>query len=65
MAATTTKQTALDAFMTAKADIDALLADLAAKSADHFAANPDRIHWGDVGSLGEVAMHLRRALENA
>jgi hypothetical protein len=37
---------ALDAFLAAKFEIDAMLARLAALSADHFETNPDEIHWG-------------------
>ncbi len=42
---------ALDAFIAAKAEIDAMLERLIAFSADHFATNPEEIHWGHVGTL--------------
>ena len=42
---------ALDAFMTTKVQIDAMLARLTALSNDHFQAKPDEINWGDVGIL--------------
>lgn len=37
---------ALDAFIAAKTEIDALLERLAALSSDHFETSPDEIHWG-------------------
>jgi hypothetical protein len=43
---------ALAAFMAGKAEIDALLARIAAASDDHFGINPERVTWGDAGSLG-------------
>ena len=55
----TTNDKALDAFIAAKAEIDRLLADLAALSADHFHASPDEINWGHVGS----ATHIRDRLQ--
>ena len=58
----TTNEKALAAFTAAKAEIDRLLSDLAALSADHFHASPDEVHWGHVGTashirdrLGEIA----------
>jgi hypothetical protein len=56
--ASTTNERALEAFIAAKAEIDGLLADLAALSADHFHASPDEINWGHVGS----ATHIRDCL---
>ena len=41
---------ALDAFIAAKSEIDAMLERLAALSADHFKTHPDEIHWGHVGT---------------
>lgn len=54
-----TNDKALEAFITAKAEIDRLLAGLAALSADHFHASPDEINWGHVGS----ATHIRDRLQ--
>jgi hypothetical protein len=58
----TTNEQALAAFIAAKTEIDRLLADLAALSADHFHASPDGVNWGHVGTathirgrLGEIA----------
>ena len=42
---------ALDAFMTTKFQIDAMLERLKALSDDHFETHPDAINWGDVGTL--------------
>jgi metal-dependent amidase/aminoacylase/carboxypeptidase family protein len=50
---------ALAAFIAAKAEIDNLLAELAALSADHFHANPDEITWSHVGT----ASHIRDRLQ--
>ena len=41
---------ALDAFIAAKSEIDAMLERLAALSADHFETSPDEINWGHVGT---------------
>lgn len=54
-----TNEQALDAFLAAKAEIDLLLAELAALSADHFRASPDEVTWGHVGS----ANHIRERLQ--
>ena len=45
------RSNALNAFIAAKTDIDAMLARLKALSSDHFETNPDEIHWGHVGTL--------------
>jgi hypothetical protein len=55
----TTNDKALEAFITAKVEIDRLLANLTALSADHFNASPDEINWGHVGS----AAHIRDRLQ--
>lgn len=54
-----TNEQALDAFLAAKTEIDRLLAELAALSADHFHASPEEINWGHVGS----ANHIRERLQ--
>ena len=56
---------ALDAFLAAKFEIDAMLARLAALSADHFEANPDHIHWGHVGTLNLYRAKLREITDSA
>ena len=56
---------ALDAFLAAKFEIDAMLARLAALSADHFETHPDEIHWGHVGTLKHYAGLLRQITDSA
>jgi hypothetical protein len=56
---------ALDAFMTAKFQIDAMLERLKALSDDHFDAHPDYINWGDVGTLNHYASLLRQITDAA
>ena len=56
---------ALDAFIAAKTDIDAMLARLAALSADHFKTCPDEIHWGHVGTLNHYRAKLREITDMA
>ena len=56
---------ALDAFIAAKAEIDAMLARLAALSADHFETSPDEIHWGHVGTLDHYRTKLREISDMA
>jgi len=53
------RQQALAAFIARKAEIDALLARLAAASADHFGRDPEEVTWADEGSLGHVEEKLR------
>jgi hypothetical protein len=55
----TTNDTALAAFIATKTEIDRLLAELAALSADHFHANPDEITWGHVGTANHVRERLQ------
>lgn len=54
-----THDTAVDAFIADKAEIDALLARLAALSADHFGYSPDEVNWGHVGTLDHYRARLR------
>jgi hypothetical protein len=56
---------ALDAFMTTKLQIDAMLERLTALSDDHFEAHPDEINWGDVGTLNLYASLLRQITDSA
>ena len=56
---------ALDAFMAAKAHIDAMLERLKALSDDHFEAHVDKINWGDVGTLNQYASLLRQITDAA
>ena len=56
---------AINAFIAAMAEIDAMLERLAALSADHFATSPDEIHWGYVGTLKHYAGLLRQITDSA
>ena len=56
---------ALDAFIAAKAEIDAMLQRITALSADHFNAHPDEVNWGHVGTLNHYANLLRQITDAA
>ena len=56
---------ALNAFMAAKHEIDTMLARIQTLSDDHFATNPDEIHWGHVGNLDKYASLLRQITDSA
>ena len=60
-----TNDAALDAFIAAKAEIDAMLAQLAALSADHFGYGPEDVNWGHVGTLDHYRTRLREITEMA
>jgi hypothetical protein len=59
------RSNALDAFITAKIEIDAMLERLKALSNDHFETHPDEIHWGHVGTLKHYAGLLRQITDSA
>ena len=61
----TANSKALDAFLAAKFQIDAMLERLAALSADHFETSPDAINWNDVGTLNHYASLLRQITDSA
>jgi hypothetical protein len=56
---------ALAAFVSKKAEIDAMLTRLQALSDDHFNYSPDEIDWGHVGTLGYYAELLKRVTDSA
>ena len=56
---------ALDAFLAAKFEIDAMLERLATLSADHFDTSPDEINWGHVGTLHHYRDRLREITDSA
>jgi len=62
---TQTTQTAIDAFMARKSEIDNQLARLQALSDEHFNVSPDKVHWGHVGDLGLYANLLRQITDAA
>jgi hypothetical protein len=57
----TQHEKALDAFIAKKAEIDTILARLQKLSADHFEVDPDRVDWGDVGTIAHVHGYLKEA----
>jgi hypothetical protein len=56
---------ALNAFLAAKREIDAMLERLQALSADHFETQPDEINWGHLGTLNHYASLLRQISDSA
>ena len=56
---------ALAAFIARKTEIDAMLARIAKLSEDHFNADPDKVNWGDVGTLNHYASLLRQITDAA
>ena len=56
---------ALNAFLTAKTEIDTMLERLKTLSDDHFDTHPDEINWGHVGSLNHYASLLRQITDSA
>ena len=59
------KEQALAAFVSKKAEIDAMLARIQAHSDDHFNCSPDEITWSHVGTLGYYAELLKRISDSA
>ena len=56
---------AIDSFLAAKAEIDSMLARLAALSDDHFDTHPDEIDWGHVGTVNLYRDRLREITDSA
>ena len=63
--ATAPNDKALNAFLAAKIEIDAMLARIKTLSDGHFETNPDEINWGDVGTLNHYASLLRQITDSA
>ena len=61
----TDSRQALDAFMTKKAEFDAMLERLQTLSGEHFNWSPDEINWGHVGTMGHYAELLKRITDAA
>jgi hypothetical protein len=59
------KQEALAAFVSRKAEIDEMLTRLQALSDDHFNYSPDEVTWAHVGTLGYYAELLKRVTDSA
>jgi hypothetical protein len=54
------QQRSLAAFLTRKAEFDALLAELTQASADHFGADPEAVLWGEAEWLADATAKLKR-----
>jgi hypothetical protein len=59
------KEQALAAFVSKKAEIDAMLTRLQALSGDHFGYGPDEVTWAHVGTLEHYAELLKRVTDMA
>ena len=62
---TRSKEQALAAFVSKKAEIDAMLTRLQALSGDHFGYAPDEVTWAHVGTLEHYAELLKRITNSA
>ena len=60
-----TNDAAMDAFITAKNDIDTMLVRLSAHSDDHFCYSPEEVNWGHVGTLDHYRARLREITDMA
>jgi hypothetical protein len=56
---------ALAAFVSKKAEVDAMLTRLQALSDDHFGYAPDDVTWSHVGTLEHYAELLKRITDSA
>jgi hypothetical protein len=56
---------AIDAFLSAKFEIDVMLERLTALSDDHFDVAPDEIDWSHVGTLEHYVAKLREICDSA
>jgi hypothetical protein len=61
----TSREEALAAFVSKKAEIDEMLTRLHALSDDHFNYSPDEVTWDHVGTLGYYAEILKRVTDSA
>jgi len=59
------KEDALAAFVSKKAEVDAMLTRLQALSDDHFGYAPDDVTWSHVGTLEHYAALLKRITDSA
>jgi hypothetical protein len=50
----------LEAFLTTKAEFDALLAELQQTSADHFGADPEAVLWAEAAWLADATAKLKQ-----
>ena len=56
---------ALNEFVAAKAEIDAMLDCIKESSDNHFGVGPDDVNWGHVGTLNHYRDKLREITSNA
>ena len=56
---------ALESFIATKRRIDEMLARIQTLSDDHFHTDPNKIHWGDVGTLNHYSGLLRQITDIA
>jgi indole-3-glycerol phosphate synthase len=54
------QQKSLEAFLAAKAEFDALIAELQQASADHFGADPEAVLWAEAAWLADAAAKLKQ-----
>jgi hypothetical protein len=59
------REQALAAFVSKKAEIDEMLTRLQTLSDDHFNYSPDEVTWAHVGTLGYYAELLKRVTDSA
>jgi hypothetical protein len=59
------REQALAAFVSKKAEIDSMLDRIKSLSDDHFGYAPDDISWDHVGTLGYYAEMLKRVTDSA
>jgi hypothetical protein len=59
------KEDALPAFVSKKAEVDAMLTRLQALSDDHFGYAPEDVTWSHVGTLEHYAELLKRITDSA
>jgi hypothetical protein len=59
------REQALAAFVSKKAEIDTMLTRLQKLSDDHFSYTPDEITWSHVGTLEHYAELLKRITDSA
>ncbi len=58
-------ETALNAFIGKKAEIDEMLVRLQSLSDKYFSCHPDEVNWGHVGTLEHYASLLKRITDSA
>jgi hypothetical protein len=61
----TSKEQALAAFVSKKAEIDGILTRLQTLSGDHFGYAPDEVTWAHVGTLEHYAELLQRITDSS